>query len=639
MNNRKPFCWVGSGDASFAMKRGSFKCAEKTLEKIPLYLSDCQMLVDEAGQSLFALRIKGGENQIRLHLEPLTGRHFNRLWLRLPGEKDEHIYGCGEQFTRLDLRGEKARIWVSEHQSVASIAKKVLRELTGPRPGYVEPYKKQHSYYTQPTFLSSRKYFVHAHSSAYMEFDFRGEDHILCAHEIADFTIGFAEGFEGLMEGLTGLLGRQPCLPGWAYDGAILGIQGGTQAVEEKLARVRRHNMRVAGVWCQDWQGQRITPVGKQLMWNWRWDSAHYPGLDVKIHELKNQGVRFLGYINPFLAVEKEFYAHASAQGYCVKGKDGKDFLTKSTTFASAMVDLTNPQAYAWMKRVIQENMIDFGLDGWMADFGEYLPTDCVLYSGENPAALHNAWPALWARLNREAIEERGKLGEIFFFTRAGYTGTAAYSTLMWNGDQYTDWAFDGGMPSVIPAALSLACSGFGLAHSDVGGFSTFLHVKRSPELMLRWAEMNAFTPVMRSHEGIRPDNNAQFDHDDVIGGYAKLSRVHAALKPYLQRLDRENHERGVPVMRPLFFYYSGEEDYTEAYEYLLGRDILVAPVLKRGRTDWEVYLPQDTWVHLWSGETYHGGRHTVPAPLGEPPVFCRKDSVFLTEFLMLREA
>jgi alpha-glucosidase len=156
---------------------------------------------------------------------------------------------------------------------------------------------------------------------------------------------------------------------------------------------------------------------------------------------------------------------------------------------------------------------------------------------------------------------------------------------------------------------------------------------------MLRWAEMNAFSPLMRSHEGIRPDSNAQFDAPQDIEGYARLSRIHAALKPYLQKLDRENHTRGVPVMRPLFFYYDGEEDRTQQYEYLLGRELLVAPVLTQGRKDWDVYLPQDGWVHLWTGETYRGGRHTVPAPVGEPPVFCRASSEYLTAFLALREA
>ncbi|MCL2106220.1 MAG: alpha-glucosidase [Oscillospiraceae bacterium] len=639
----RPFCLVGSGTASCKMKRGSFRFRDKLIEKIPLYLAEDGLLKDTAGRAFFSLRVTCGENRITFHFEPAAedAKRFNRLWFSLPGKRGEHIYGGGEQFTKLDLKGELARIWVREHQSLPSIAKKTLREnLLRSKPDFVEPYHRQQSYYVQPTILSSELYFLHVHGGAHMEFDFRSEEEsIFYIHELADFTIGFGKDFEALMENLTQLLGRQPRLPEWAYDGAILGIQGGTRAVEDKLALVEKHGMRVAGVWSQDWQGRRITPVGKQLMWNWHWDSGLYPELDKKIHEMKARGLRFLGYINPFLAIEKELYAYASPRGYCVKDKNGRDYLTRSTTFSSAMVDFTNPEAYAWIKGVIQENMIDFGLSGWMADFGEYLPTDCVLHSGEDPAALHNLWPAIWAGINREAIQERGKLGEIFFFTRAGYTGTGAQSTLMWNGDQYCDWSFDGGMPSVIPAMLSLSCCGFGLSHSDTGGFSVFLHVKRSPELMVRWAEMNAFSPVFRSHEGIRPESNAQFDHPGVIEAYAKLSRIHANLKPYLMAADELNHTRGIPVVRPLFFYYNEKEAWAEQYEYLLGRDILVAPVLTEAAASREGYLPKDEWLHLWTGEAYSGGRHIVPAPLGQPPVFCRKESGFLPGFMKLREA
>ncbi|MCL2300064.1 MAG: alpha-glucosidase, partial [Firmicutes bacterium] len=394
--------------------------------------------------------------------------------------------------------------------------------------------------------------------------------------------------------------------------------------------------MPVCGVWCQDWQGARLTAVGSQLMWNWAWDPGRYPGLDEAIPRWEARGVRFLGYINPFLAVEGALYAYAGPRGYCVKDRGGKDYLVKSTTFSSAMVDFTNPEAYEWLKGVIKRNMIGLGLAGWMADFGEYLPTDCVLYEGD-PARLHNRWPAIWARLNREAIEECGKLGEVFFFTRAGYTGSVKYSTLMWNGDQYTDWSRRGGMAEALPAALSLGVSGCGLSHSDAGGFSTFLHVRRSPELMARWAEFCAFTPLMRSHEGIRPGNNAQFDaNEELLARYAKMARVHRGLKFYLRAAERENTERGVPVIRPLFFYYDGARDRTECYEYLLGRDILVAPVLLPGAAQWEVYLPEEEWVHLWSGKEYAGGVHKVPAPVGEPPVFVRKASARFNELMKL---
>ncbi|WP_366545420.1 TIM-barrel domain-containing protein, partial [Salmonella enterica] len=86
---------------------------------------------------------------------------------------------------------------------------------------------------------------------------------------------------------------------------------------------------------------------------------------------------------------------------------------------------------------------------------------------------MHNAWPALWAKCNYEALQETGKLGEILFFMRAGYTGSQKYSTMMWAGDQNVDWSLDDGLASVVPAALSLAMTGHGLHHSDIGGYTT----------------------------------------------------------------------------------------------------------------------------------------------------------------------
>jgi alpha-glucosidase len=204
-------------------------------------------------------------------------------------------------------------------------------------------------------------------------------------------------------------------------------------------------------------------------MWNWKWDKKLYPGLDKKIREWKEEGIHFLGYINPFIALEGEIFQEAKANNYLVKDKECAPYLVKITTFPAAMVDFTNPYAYEWYKDIIKENMIDFGLSGWMADFGEYLPTDCVLYSGDNPEDIHNMWPAIWAGLNLEAIWESGVEDEVFFFTRAGSTGTIAKSMMMWTGDQHVDWSMDDGIPAVIPATFSLAASGYPVAHSDAG--------------------------------------------------------------------------------------------------------------------------------------------------------------------------
>lgn len=649
-NSKSLFLSIGQVEPSYRMSRGSFKIRQKKLLEKRLSLSSVSKSADgcllsfsdEGGMPALEVTLTLiGENLLKAEPKLKSGGKFNRMTFRIPAQKDEAVYGAGENFAAFNLRGKRQRVWVAEHINAGQIARKIIKSsLNIKAVDRKQPYKNYETYYAQPTFVSSEKYFVHLDTTDYAVFDFKNKScHELSVNDICPVYFGFSKSFEELMNTLGSLLGRQPQLPDWVYDGAILGIQGGTQTVFEKLERAKSCGTAVAGVWCQDWEGRRVTAFGKQLQWNWEWDSERYPELDKKIWELKENGVRFLGYINPFLAIEKPLYAEASKRNYCVKDKNGNDCLVKITTFPAAMVDLTNPEAYEWIKGIIKKNMIAFGLDGWMADFGEYLPTDCVLFSGENPEKIHNSWPARWAKVNREALEETGKLGEIFFFTRAGYTETVKYSTLMWAGDQHADWTFDFGLPSVIPACLSLGLCGFGLSHSDVGGYTTFAKMRRSPELFMRWAEMNAFSPVMRSHEGSNPDLNAQFDaNEEVLAHHARYSRIHRLLKPYLTAADELNSSRSVPVMRPLFFYYDGERERNESGEYLLGRDLLVAPVLREGKSKRTVYLPKDEWVGIWDEKEYGAGEHEICAPLGTIPVFYRKGSEYTTLFRKLKE-
>ena len=163
-----------------------------------------------------------------------------------------------------------------------------------------------------------------------------------------------------------------------------------------------------------------------------------------------------------------------------IRRQDGEIYHIQSTTFDAGMLDLTHPDAVAYIKEVlIGQNMLDLGISGWMADFGEYLPVDCVLHRGD-PAMLHNVWPVLWAKINREAIEARGKESEVMFFTRSGYLGIQEYAPILWNGDQHTDTTKDYGMPCVMPASFSLGFSGVPMVHCDIGGFFSFAKMKRS---------------------------------------------------------------------------------------------------------------------------------------------------------------
>lgn len=628
---------IGKGENKFSMSHGSFKIKEKISLREKQFIENISYDND-----ILKLKLQNGDLELnikdnKLYVKPVGFDGYNRMWISLPAINDEYVYGTGEIFTEFNLRGKKVNAWVAEHINGLQVGKKIIKQVVGIKnTTRKQKFSNYETYYVQPTFISSRKYFFHSFTTARAEFDFRNKDkHIIKIDEIASFCMGFEDSFEKLQTSLTQVLGRQPELPDWVYDGEILGVQGGTEVMLQKLDTALKHNLNVNAIWIQDWEGRRVTAVGKQLYWNWEYDNELYPSLPDTIKELNEKGIKVLGYINPFLAVEKPLYKEASEKGYCVKKADGSDYYVTITTFPAAMVDFTNPEAYNWIKNIIKENMIGIGLSGWMADFGEYLPTDAVLYSGEDAQLVHNTWASIWAKINREAVEECGKLGEIMFFTRAGYSNTPKYSTMMWNGDNHVDYSIDFGLPSVIPAMLSLTCSGFGLSHSDIGGYTTFLNLKRSEELYMRWCEMNAFSPLMRGHEGLNPDLNAQFDASNIVLSHgAKMDKLHKALKPYLKEAVKLNSDKGIGVVRPLFFYYDEKEAYEECYEYLLGRDILVAPVIKSNADTRTVYLPSDNWVHLWSGKEFTGGTHTVNAPVGEIPVFVRKDAQSVLDIL-----
>ncbi|MGH8296777.1 MAG: alpha-glucosidase, partial [Steroidobacteraceae bacterium] len=366
---------------------------------------------------------------------------------------------------------------------------------------------------------------------------------------------------------------------------------------------------------------------------DWKWNPARYPRLDERIAALRERGIRFLGYVNPYLCTDGTLYPRAAAAGHLVRRLDRDEpYLVDFGEFNCAMVDFTRPEAVEWFEEeVIGRNLIDLGLSGWMADFGEYLPVDVRLASAEDGALAHNAWPVLWARVNAEAVARRGKTGETLFFMRAGFSGVQRHCPLLWAGDQSVDFSRHDGLQTVICAALSSGLLGNAYHHSDIGGYTSLFGNVRNAELLQRWAEMAAFTAVMRSHEGNRPRNNLQIDEDpQVLAHFARMTRMHRHLAPYLRALTAEAVATGLPLQRPLFLHFQDDRDaFADQTSYLLGADLLIAPVIEAGAQRRRAYLPAGTrWRHLWSGEELPGGAEAqVEAPIGRPPVFFRADS------------
>src|SRR5262249_27273764 len=154
-----------------------------------------------------------------------------------------------------------------------------------------------------------------------------------------------------------------------------------------------------------------------------------------------SEGIRFLGYVNPYLCDDGVLFKEAEDADYFVKDASGRIALIDFGEFYCGIVDFTNPDAAAWFsEEIIGARMLDYGLSGWMADFGEYLPVDVRLASGADARFAHNHWPTLWAEINAKAVASRGRTGEAVFFMRAGFTGIQKSCPLLWAGDQSVDF-------------------------------------------------------------------------------------------------------------------------------------------------------------------------------------------------------
>ncbi|MEE2789362.1 MAG: alpha-glucosidase [Myxococcota bacterium] len=658
-----PFLTLTTGTHDIRESRGFFKVREQVTGPIFDQLTLTSVSPDGSGDGieLRGLSRANGhpspiewtlnlrlidEVQIQLALRADDPR-INRLALVYEMDPDAHIFGFGAQFTHLNMQGRRIPILCQEPGIGRGI-----QPLTWFMNALAGAGGQWHTTnIAVPHYLTSMRQSLCLENTTYSVFDFEQPGRAKVSVHDTDLRarIFAGETPKALIESYTRFGGRMRPLPDWIHQGAVIGLQGGTRTVEHMHDVLRRHNTPIAAFWLQDWIGQRRTSIGWQLWWNWEVDHDHYPGWDDLVDALAGEGIRVMTYLNPFLVdpsekgtFERNLYAEAKANGYLVKHADGTPYMILNTSFSAALIDLANPDACAWIKSVIQTQLIERGASGWMADFAEALPFDAQIHGAADADAFHNQYPVEWARVNREAIEASGRGDELVFFTRAGFTGSPKYSTLFWLGDQLTSWRREDGIQSTVNALLATGFSGFAFNHTDIGGYIATtvprvpfrlpgISFTRSKALLLRWIELNAFTPIYRTHEGNQPARHWQIDGDEeTTAHFARFARVYRAFADYRIELGREAHATGLPLIRHLWLEFPDDSD-TLMYEqqFMLGAQVLVAPVMVRNKTRMTVYLPPGDWIHLWTGaRSTHGQnqgqRYDVPAPVGAPPVFYR---------------
>ncbi|MDP3177957.1 MAG: glycoside hydrolase family 31 protein, partial [Spirochaetaceae bacterium] len=491
--------------------------------------------------------------------------------------------------------------------------------------------------YPVPAFLSTAGYWCYIDAAQPVCLDFRRAYTLLESTTIPrEVVLGFDDDPTTLLCDLSTALGRQAPPPSWAFDGAILGIGGGLAELRKKLDVAIESGAPVSAIWVRDWCGRR-DPSAKGAR-AWAWDRGLYPDLPAEIAALRSQGIRFMGYVSDLLATDGPAYGEASERGLCVRSPGGADLVLGPQEHACAMLDLSSPEARAWIEETITREMVGIGMSGWVADTGERISADAVLASGADPAAARLAWPALWARSSRAAIGSSARPEEMLIFLRSGWLGSGRGRGAAWAGDRASDFSADG-LGGIVPAALSLGFSGIGFWHSEIGGSRSPGRKGRSADCLGRWEEAAAFSPFFRSSEGGAPGADAQpWSSAASLARFARMAGVFAALKPYHSAAAEDYASGGLPPIRHPWVHYPKDACAPDLErQYLYGADLMVAPALAPEAELTSLYLPEDEWVHLWSSRRFAGGGVTVDSPPGCPAVFYRASSPFASLFDAVR--
>lgn len=562
----------------------------------------------------------------------------SELALRLAAAPDEAVYGFGEQFSHFDMSGHAFSLCVSE-QGIGRGAQPVSFLVNLASKGSAG--NAFTTYAPMPLFVTSRCRAVLCEENSIYHFDVkkRVPGQILC--EVLGQTLHGKVFLEAspleVLERHTAVSGRLRPLPDWTY-GAVLGIRGGKQNATRVLEECLTHGAPVKALWIEDWEGRRGKNGGPPLWWRWYPDETLYPDFKRWAEELRARGIALLGYANPFLSADEgnPLYVEGRARRYFVQDADGTEMLShffSSREYTYVCVDLTNPEAYAWLKEKMRIGMLENGLSGWMADYGEYVPLNARC-AQPDPVRAHCELPVLWAKLNSELIDETGNRGRALTFHRSAGMGSNRWATAYWAGDQNPTFDAKDGLLSSVNALLTSGLCGMSVNHTDIGGFTTLItpiySLVRKKEVMLRWLEYAAFTPVFRTHDGnYSSAKNYQFYFDeDGYRQYARMARVHENLGFYFQKLQTEAVERGWPMVRALWLHYPDDAVCrTLNRQYLLGKDVLVAPVAACGAQSVRAYVPAGEWRCPYTGAAVASGWQELPAPLGRPAVLVRANA------------
>ncbi|GAB4397878.1 MAG: glycoside hydrolase family 31 protein [Anaerolineales bacterium] len=338
--------------------------------------------------------------------------------------------------------------------------------------------------------------------------------------------------------------------------------------------------------------------------------AARFPdpaGMVARLHEL---GFKVTVWVMPFVAEDSLAFAEGRARGLLVRAPDGEPYALRWWQGTAALLDVTNPEALAWFLERLRALQAATGVDGFKFDAGEgiFLPSDAVCHT---PLAHPNEYTRRYVAF----VAQHFALTEV---RSAWFNQDVPIFVRQW--DKTTVWGADNGLESVIPGLLHLGLTGYRFVLPDMVGGNAYAEQPEA-ELMIRWAQVNALLPAMQF-------SLAPWEYGEACNRLCRAAaELHARFAPRLLALAEECVRSGLPLIRPVWWLAPEDEAALLCGdEFLLGEDVLVAPVVQPGAVRRDIYLPPGVWRDDCTGAVFTGAvtLRDYPAPLDTLPIFER---------------
>ncbi|ELC8415975.1 glycoside hydrolase family 31 protein [Clostridium perfringens] len=358
------------------------------------------------------------------------------------------------------------------------------------------------------------------------------------------------------------------------------------------------------------------------------------------ISDLKEKGIRTITIIDPGVKVDEEYpvFKRGKEGNHFTKKLDGEMFIGAVWPGDSAFPDFSNKDCREWWKSELKKFISEHGMDGIWNDMNEpcvfnndhKTMLETCLHNSDNGVIehkeFHNRYGFEMSRCSKEAQEELHPNERGFSMTRATYAGGQRYSSV-WTGDNMSLWSQ---MRMSISMNANLGISGFSFVGNDVSGFG----LDSSEELFIRWMEMGPFIPIFRNHSNMYTRRQEPWAFGPRAEKIAKKSiELRYELLPYIYDLYYISHKEGLPIFRPMIMEYEKDMNLLNMREqFMLGENMIVAPVLYEGERSKTVYLPKGIWFNYFTMEKLQGGKwYKLPCELDEILVFVKEGSIIPT--------